>query len=65
MLDSNKDSLKLEAMKRIIGVSSILKSVLFEIIMFHLTVKMLICISEASHKNIYKFMSEAVTGDTD
>jgi hypothetical protein len=31
MLDSNKDSLKLEAMKRIIGVSSILEFLLFEI----------------------------------
>jgi predicted metal-dependent hydrolase len=31
MLDSNKDSLKLEAMKRIIGVSSEFKHILFKL----------------------------------
>jgi hypothetical protein len=50
MLDSNKDSLKLEAMKRIIGVSSVLKFLLFGIIVFHLTVKMLIRTPETSQK---------------
>jgi hypothetical protein len=50
MLDSNKDSLKLEAMKRIIGVSSVLKFFLFEIRIFHLIVKRLIYTPEASHK---------------
>jgi hypothetical protein len=41
MLDSNKDSLKLEAMKRIIGVSSECKCFCV-IIMHFFTIKMLI-----------------------